>query len=139
MLEKWRIKDSMRPKLFTFSSHSERKRKDANASIFKKKKNPLFPKCTLHFPLRAGNTFGSIELSRRNVLSLQIDIASIVVQNQFSLFRCPKKIFFKCVRETRSREKIFSSSVRETYFSQCYYYKMNYEKFYSGVCFAVME
>ena len=66
------------------------------------------------------NTFGSIEVSSEKRLSLQIDIASIVVQNHYSsrIFPYPKKNLFQTLRETRSRIKIFFSNVRETYLPQ---------------------
>lgn len=87
----------------------------------KKKKKRILPFLNaLCIPLRAGNTFGSIEVSSEKRLSLQIDIASIVVQNHYSsrIFPYPKKNLFQTLRETRSRIKIFFSNVRETYLPQ---------------------
>ena len=89
--------------------------------FLKKKKKRILPFLNaLCIPLRAGNTFGSIEVSSEKRLSLQIDIASIVVQNHYSsrIFPYPKKNLFQTLRETRSRIKIFFSNVRETYLPQ---------------------
>ena len=87
----------------------------------KKKKKRILPFLNaLCIPLRAGNTFGSIEVSSEKRLSLQIDIASIVVENHYSsrIFRCPKKNLFQTFARNMFENKHFFSNVRETYLPQ---------------------